>query len=145
MLQVKSVILKEQSTAGKVFPSESKRLTESKIQMCVFMLLFILGCAGSFCCAWAFPSCSERGLLSSCGTSASHCWDVSCCGAWSLGHMGSVAAAGARGSEVVVHVLSRPAACRIFWIRDQTHVPCIVRQVLYQWAPGKCVGVCALE
>ena len=42
------MILKEQSAAGKAFPSESKRLTESKIQMCVFIILFVFGCAGSF-------------------------------------------------------------------------------------------------
>ena len=42
------MILKEQSAAGKAFPSESKHLTESKIQMCVFIILFVFGCAGSF-------------------------------------------------------------------------------------------------
>ena len=28
-----------------------------------FIYLFIFGCIGSSCCAWAFPSCGERGLL----------------------------------------------------------------------------------
>ena len=42
------MILKEQSAGGKGFPSESKRLTESKMQMCVFIILFIFGWAGSF-------------------------------------------------------------------------------------------------
>ena len=30
------------------------------------------------CCAWVFPSCSERGLLSSCGELASYCGGFSC-------------------------------------------------------------------
>ena len=30
------------------------------------------------CCAWAFSSCGKQGLLSSCGTWASHCSGFSC-------------------------------------------------------------------
>ena len=48
------MILKEQSTAGKAFPNESKHLTESKIQMCVFLILLIFGCAGSFLLCMGF-------------------------------------------------------------------------------------------
>ena len=48
------MILKEQSTAGKAFPIESKHLTESEIQMCVFLILLIFGCAGSFLLCMGF-------------------------------------------------------------------------------------------
>ena len=37
---------------------------------------------------WAFPYCSEWGLLASCGERASHCGDVSCCRARALEHVG---------------------------------------------------------
>ena len=40
---------------------------------------------GLCCCAWGFSSCSEQGLLSSCGAQASHYGDFSCWGAWALG------------------------------------------------------------
>ena len=35
-----------------------------------------------------FSSCSNWGLLSSCGAQASHCGDFSCCRAQALGHVG---------------------------------------------------------
>ena len=44
------------------------------------LLLFLAG-LDLRCCAWAFSSCSEQGLLSSCGARASHCGGFSCCGA----------------------------------------------------------------
>ena len=39
-------------------------------------------------CVRAFSSCSEQGLLSSCGARASHCGGFSCCRAWVLRHAG---------------------------------------------------------
>ena len=47
--------------------------------------LFIYFCL-LCCCAWAFSSCGEWGLLSSCGVQASHHCGVSCCGAEALEH-----------------------------------------------------------
>ena len=41
----------------------------------------------------AFSSCSEWGLLSSCGTRASHCGGFSCCGAQAPGVQASVVVA----------------------------------------------------
>ena len=38
----------------------------------VFFFLFLFGCAGFCCCALAFSSSIEWGLLSSCGAQASH-------------------------------------------------------------------------
>ena len=40
---------------------------------------------GLCCCAWGFSSCSEQGLLSSCGAQASHCGGFSSCRAQALG------------------------------------------------------------
>ena len=36
------------------------------------------------CCTWAFSSCSEQALPSSCGARTSHCRSFSCYGAWAL-------------------------------------------------------------
>ena len=44
------------------------------IAVYLFLINFIFGYAGSFCCVWVFSSCDERGLLSSCSS-------FSCCGA----------------------------------------------------------------
>ena len=52
--------------------------------------LFIFGCAGSSLLCGLFSHCGEQGLPSSCGVWGSHCGGFSCCGAWSLGHTGSV-------------------------------------------------------
>ena len=38
----------------------------------------IFGCPGLCCCAQAFSSCSEQGLLSICRVRASHCDSFSC-------------------------------------------------------------------
>ena len=48
---------------------------------------------GLCCCAQAFSSCDERGLLSSCGMWASHFSGLSCCKAWALGMWASVTVA----------------------------------------------------
>ena len=64
--------------------------------------LFILVSVGLCCCMWAFSSCGEWGLLSSCGVQTSRCCGFSCCGARALGFAGSVA---------VLHGLSSPGAC----------------------------------
>ena len=39
---------------------------------------FFFGCAHMHCCTWAFSSCGEQRLLSSCGVQASHCSGFSC-------------------------------------------------------------------
>ena len=51
----------------------------------VFVLIFsYFPMLGSRCCAWAFSSCSEQRLLSSCRVWASHCGGFSCCRTWLL-------------------------------------------------------------
>ena len=54
-----------------------------KIFICLFLVVL-----GLHCYAWALSSCGESGLTSGCGTWASHCGGLSCCGAWALGHVG---------------------------------------------------------
>ena len=43
-----------------------------------------------FAAAWAFSSCGEQGLLSSCDVRVSHCVGFCCWGAWALGARASV-------------------------------------------------------
>ena len=50
-----------------------------------FIILFIFDRAGSWLPRGFFSSCSEQGLLSSCGAWASHCGGFSCCRAQALG------------------------------------------------------------
>ena len=50
-----------------------------------FLIVFIyllLAALGLHCCSWAFPTCSRRGLLSSCGAQASHYGGFPFWGAW---------------------------------------------------------------
>ena len=47
-----------------------------------------LAVLGLQCCMWAFSSCSQQGLLSSCGGLASHCGGFSGCGMWILSGAG---------------------------------------------------------
>ena len=70
--------------------------SHSKAQLAFFFLIF--DCAGSSCCKQAFSSFSEWGLFSSCGTQASHCSDISCCGAQALGYTG-FSSCGSQGPE----------------------------------------------
>ena len=74
--------------------------------------LFFLA-AQVFIAAQAFSSCSEQGLLFSCGAWASHCGGFSHCRAQALQHAGVV---------VVMCGLSCTVACRLF--PDQGLNPC---------------------
>ena len=69
-----------------------------------------------YCSSWAFSSCRERGLLSSCDGQASHCGGFSHCGAGALEQSGLV---------VVVHRLNCPLAYGIFL--DQRSNPRLLR------------------
>ena len=69
---------------------------------CLFVYLFIFGCAGSSLLRRLFSSCGKQGLLSSGGIQVSHCSSFSCgeatgtwaleckgsssCGSWALEH-----------------------------------------------------------
>ena len=74
--------------------------------------------------AWAFSSCSEWRLLSSCAVWASHYGGFSCCRAHALGVW---------VSGFVAHKPSCSAACGTIWTEDQT----IDRQILIPGSPGK--------
>ena len=78
----------------------------------LFLYLF-LTVLGLCCCAWAFSSWGEQGLLSSCGVWA-YWGGFSCCKAWAVGQGCSV---------VVAHGLSCPTARRVF--PEQGWDPCL--------------------
>ena len=82
---------------------------------------------GLSCCSWALSSCSEQGLLSSCGARASRYGGFSC-GARALGHSGSVA---------VVHGLGCPQVWESSQTRGWSRFPCIGRRILYHWTTGE--------
>ena len=88
-----------------------------QIILFTYFVFIYFGCAGSSLLCGFFPSCSEQGLLSSCGVWASHGCDFSCCGAQALGRWASVVVAcrlSSTGSVVVAHGLSCPEARGIF-------------------------------
>ena len=81
-----------------------------------------------FGCAWAFSSCSKRGLLSSFSVRASHCDGFSCCGSEALRCAGfSSCGQGFRC----------PVACGILPDQGLNQYPCVSRQTLNHWSTGK--------
>ena len=52
-------------------------------RLALFSKIIFLAALGLHCCTWAFSSCSEQGLLSSCRVWASHCGGFSLL--WSMG------------------------------------------------------------
>ena len=52
--------------------------------LCRFFFFFLVVLSLRYC-VWAFSSCGERTLLSSCSVWAVHCGGFSCCKAWALG------------------------------------------------------------
>ena len=90
------------------------------------------------CCLQAFSRFLEQGLLSSCGTWASHCGGFSCCGAQALEFVGSDA-----------HRLSYSSALKSSWNGAWPLVPCISRQIPNLWTTRevlfKCLCCCLKE
>ena len=88
-----------------------------------------------FVAAWATSQRGQRGLLSSCGTGCSQCWPL----------LMRSAGSSAQAPVAVAPTLSSTGS--IMWwvglvaqqnvgfsqIRDQTHVSCIGRWILYHW------------
>ena len=60
-------------------------LKESLFLLTLFFVVVVVA-PDLHCCAWAFSSCGEQGLLSSCGAQASHCGGFSCCRVQALEH-----------------------------------------------------------
>ena len=104
-----------------------------KIVLCLY--LFIFHCAGSS--LLHVGSLKLWRLLSSCGEQVSHCGGFSCCRAWTLGQlMGSVVVGpGLQSTGSVVWHSGLDAPQHVgSSARDQTHISCIGRQILYHWA-----------
>ena len=116
-------ILRSQSRLARWFDHSflKKNLDFSKLINLVLTLLALC------CCKGACSSCSERGLLSSCGVRASRHGAFSCCRAQALRGIASVAVA-----------CGLSCFARSMWdlssqSRDQTHVPCTGRRILNHW------------
>ena len=65
--------------------------TENRQGIFFFKIIYLFGCTESSLLCTAFSNCGKQGLLSSCGSRASHCGDCggfSCCRAWVQGHAG---------------------------------------------------------
>ena len=96
----------------------------------VFLNMFyFLAVLSLRCCQWAFSSCTEWGLLSSCGTRASLCVGF------------SLRSTGSRYASVVMAVGSAVWCVGLvaLWhvgssqTRDWCHVPCIAKWILNHW------------
>ena len=102
---------------------EKEGIFPSKIYLFIFLNSFLAFLC--FCCrTQAFSSLGEQGLLSNSGVRASHCCDFSFCGAWALEY---------KLSSCGVQALVAPQHVESPQIRNQTHVPCIGRQILNHW------------
>ena len=86
---------------------------------------------GHCCCTWAFSSCGDWGIFSSC--QASHCGSLSCCGAQAPGAQ-VFATCGLSScssqslecwlSSCGTQALVGPQHVGSSWTRDRTHIPC---------------------
>ena len=102
----------------------------------LFTYVFISAVLGLRCCARAFSSRGEQGLLSSCGVRASRCGGFSCCGALAPGRADFNSCS--TQAQLLWHKGSRlqtqelwPSGLVALWhvgssqARDRTCVPCI--------------------
>ena len=109
-----------------------KYLFKQCVCVCVCIYILLLVVLALRCCTWAFSSCGEWGLISSCSALASHCGGFSCCRAQALGHR-DFSSCSIWAQELwhwgVVMVQHVGSSCT----EDQTHVPCIGR-----WIPIHC-------
>ena len=121
----------------------------------MYTLLYLFGCARSSLVQRVFSSCGEWGVLSTCSAQSSHCGDVSCFRAQALGTWASVTV-GYRLSCCNFLALWHPGFSNCssqapeledfhWWhmglvaprhvkssqTRDQTHVPCISKRILF--------------
>ena len=109
-------------------PAEPPRKPFTYLYVCLFLLCWVFIPAG-------FPSCSKQGAVRCCSV-PSLCSGFSCCRAQSLGHTGfcscSLQALECRLSSCGIWV-SAPRQVGSSQTRDQTHIPCIARQILNRW------------
>ena len=85
---------------------------------------------------WLFATPWITWLFSSCGMWVSHCGGFSCCTPWSRGAWTSVAASGSRAQIQQLWCTAWAALRNVgsAGIREQTHVSCFGRRILYHWA-----------
>ena len=99
-------------------------ITYQALEIQSYLFFYFLAALGLHCSTRAFSSCSEQGLLSSCGVRASHCGGFSCCRAQALGHI--CFSSCSKGSVALLHVGSSQT-------RDWTCAPCIGKWTLNHW------------
>ena len=106
----------------------------------IFIYLLIFVCVVSLLLHGLFSSCSKRGLLSSCGTWASHCGGFSCCRSWALGSSG-LSSCGSWALEhslsSLVPGLSYSAACGILLCRAEPMSPALANRFLTTKPPRR--------
>ena len=83
--------------------------------------LYIFGCLASSLLCEGFLQLQEARTSLHCGAQVPHYSGFSCF------------SSRLQASVVVEHGLSDSKACGILWIKDQTHVSCIGRQILSHW------------
>ena len=107
-----------------------------------FPTYLFLAVLGLHCCKWAFSSCCEQGLLSSCGVQVSDWWLLL------LQSMGSRACGlpqlqllGSRAQAQQLKLRCRGLVALWYggssWTRDQTYDPYTGRWILNHWSTGK--------
>ena len=72
------------------------------VYIIIIYYIHMLAVLGFRCCLWAFSTCSNHGLLSSCGVWASHWGGFSCCRTQALG----CSCFNSCGSQALEHSLS---------------------------------------
>ena len=97
-----------------------------------FFFFFFLDALGLHCCAWAFSSCGEWGLLLVAVRGLLAVVAFSCCGARALGTRASVVAARRLSSCGSRALECRLSSCgtQASRTRARTRVPCIGRRIL---------------
>ena len=111
------------------YTKKKKQLSCTVFYNFIYLFLAVLG----------LRCCLHR---SSSGVRASHCGGFSCCRAWALGHADFSSRrlwALEHGPNIWWKGFIDPRYVGSSWIRDQTPVSCIGRQILYYWTcpPGK--------
>ena len=102
-------------------------------KLLIIYLIFFLAVLGLCCCTF--------GLFYSCGVQASHCSGFSHCRAWALECVG-IHRCGTWALEHMAWALLPRGIGESSQARNQTHVPCIGRQILNYWTTKKILFTC---
>ena len=115
-------------------------------------IYFIFGCVGSLLLPTGFLQLQRVGATLRCGTWASHCGGLSCCGAWALGVQASVVAArglSSCGLRALERRLSscgaRPQLLHGMWDLPRSGIepvsPALAGELLTTVPPGKSLDI----